>query len=199
MLYLLRHGETEWNRVGRRQGRGDSPLTALGRRQAAACGEVLKREITDISQALMLTSPLGRARATAEIVRVVLGLSEERVRVLDCLAEQDMGEWQGLSNRGVDERFPGARARRDKDKWNYVIPGGESAAMVHQRLLPWLRSCREDRTTVVVAHEVVSRMIRGIYLALDPAETLKLDHSHGRIYRLSQGEVTTIDAAVDLA
>lgn len=199
MLYLLRHGETEWNRVGRRQGRGDSPLTALGRRQSAACAELLRREIPDVSQVEMFTSPLGRARTTAEIVRAIIGLVPDHVTVLDRLAEQDMGEWQGLDNRGIDERFPGARARREQDKWNYVIPGGESVGMVHARLLPWLRSHREDRTTIVVAHEVVSRVIRGIYLGLDAAQTLRLDHRHGRIYCLSNGTVTAVDAGADLA
>lgn len=159
MIYLLRHGETEWNVAGRRQGRGDSPLTARGGRQAASCAETLIKEIEDLAQVAMLTSPLERARTTTEIIRAALGVPADRASALDRLAEQDMGQWQGVSNRGVDAHFPGARLHRQRDKWNYVIPGGESAAMVHARLLPWLGSYRADRMAIVVAHEVVSRMI----------------------------------------
>lgn len=199
MLYLLRHGETEWNRSGRRQGRSDSALTARGREQARACGETLARKIADFSKVEIHTSPLGRARTTAEIVRARVGIPGERVTVVDDFAEQDVGCWQGFTNAQIDRRFPGARTRRERDKWNYVIPGGESYAMVWERLLPRIVAYREPAVVIVVAHEVVSRVVRGIYLGLGPAQTLTLSHPHTRIYMLANGRVSSVDVAADFA
>jgi 2,3-bisphosphoglycerate-dependent phosphoglycerate mutase len=197
MLYLLRHGETEWNRLRRRQGRGDSPLTLLGRRQAEACGFTLRKEITDRSGVVMHTSPLGRARTTAEIVRGCLGLPMERLSVEDCLVEHDYGEWQGMTSEEIDRRYPGARAERERNKWSYRVPGGESYAMLEQRLLAWTKSRgSEDAITIAVVHDMVSRVIRGIYLGLEPARTLALDHPHARIYCLSRRGVSAVDATV---
>jgi broad specificity phosphatase PhoE len=178
----------------RRQGRVDSPLTALGVTQAKACGLVLRKEISDLSEAVLYTSPLGRARTTAEIIRACLDLPPDRVVVEECLAEHDYGEWQGLTNDQVDALYPGLRAQRERDKWNYVVPGGESYAILERRLLPWMTSHREATTAIAVVHDMVSRVLRGIYLALEPSQTLVLDHPHSRIYKLSNGDVSVLDA-----
>ena len=66
-LYLLRHGETEWNREGRIQGSQDSPLTARGRAQATAQADILAREVPQLWQLARYCSPLRRARDTARI------------------------------------------------------------------------------------------------------------------------------------
>jgi broad specificity phosphatase PhoE len=195
MLYLLRHGETEWNRVGRRQGRGDSPLTELGMRQAQACGLALRGDIADSADVILYTSPLGRARTTAEIVRSWLQLPPEHVVIEDSLAELDHGEWQGMTNAEIDCRYPGVREERDRDEWNRAIPGGESYAMLERRVLPWItRRLAETTTAIVVAHDMVSRVLRGIYLGLEPARTLVLVHPHTRIYRFSNGAISALEA-----
>ena len=85
MIYLVRHGETTWNRVGRRQGHNDSPLTELGIEQARAAGRVLQRAIADIHNVCIETSPLGRARQTALIVGEILGLDPNAILVAPLL------------------------------------------------------------------------------------------------------------------
>ncbi len=197
MIYLIRHGETEWNRIRRTQGRGDSPLTVLGRRQAEACGRALVDEI-DVAEARILTSPLGRARATAEILRRVIVLPTYRLLVDHRLAECDCGQWEGLNDAEIEKEFPGERARRTADKWNYEIHGGESYAMVEDRLTPWLREYRDAASIVAVTHDMVSRVIRGIYLNLKPEDTLRLDHPQTRIYKLSDGCQSVIEADLDV-
>jgi broad specificity phosphatase PhoE len=194
VLYLLRHGETEWSRERRKQGRGDSPLTELGVRQARACGLALRSEIADRSEVIIHVSPLGRARATAEIVRICLDLSADRVVVEDWLAEHDYGAWQGLIDAEIDQRYPGARAARAFDKWNYVIPGGESYAILKLRLETRLARLQKAETAIVIAHDMVSRVLRGIHLGLAHGRLLALTHPHTRIYRLTDGAVSELEA-----
>jgi broad specificity phosphatase PhoE len=194
MLYLLRHGETEWSRERRKQGRGDSALTELGVRQARACGLALQSEIADRPDVTIHVSPLGRARASAEIVRGCMDLATDRVVAEEWLAELDYGVWQGLVDAEIDQRYPGARAARARDKWSYVIPGGESYAMLRLRLEARFATLMQNGTAIVIAHDMVSRVLRGIHLGLEHGRLLELTHPHTCIYRLSDGEVSELEA-----
>jgi probable phosphoglycerate mutase len=194
-IYLLRHGETEWSRAGRKQGRADSPLTPLGITQVYGCARRLARETSGCSSLHLVTSPLGRARASAEIVRTVLGLSEDSFSVSDFLAEHDYGAWEGLTKAEIEERFPGQLAFRRRQHWNFVVPGGESYALLARRLHEWLARQDPGRTVIAVAHDMVSRVLRGLYLGLPSPEVLRLDHPHTRIYVLEHGNVRAIEVA----
>src|SRR2546428_7625300 len=118
MIYLVRHGETPWNRVGRQQGHLDSPLTPKGIEQARAAGRALRRALPDVHTVGIETSPLGRARQTATILRDELGLEESALVVAPLLIEANFGVWQGLTHAEIDAQYPGARRA-------------------------WLRGCRE--------------------------------------------------------
>src|SRR5215472_9333559 len=105
VVYLVRHGETEWNLVRRYQGWGDSPLTERGLAQAEAVGRVLA-EISAATTAQIISSPLGRARRTAEIIGSALGnrapiLLEERLK------EISIGAWDGLLRDEIEAIEPG--------------------------------------------------------------------------------------------
>jgi broad specificity phosphatase PhoE len=103
-----------------------------------------------------------------------------------------MGHWQGLSNAQIDERFPGARQERAENKWKYVIPGGESYAKVYDRAASWLATVPEEQPLVAVAHEMISRTIRGAYCQLDTHSMLALNHPHHVVYRLYGGKAEEI-------
>jgi len=98
-LLIARHGETDWNRARRWQGHADPPLNDFGREQARA----LAATVTEIDA--IYASDLARARQTAEIVGAEHGVP---VRVEPRLREVDVGEWSGLTNDEIAERFPGA-------------------------------------------------------------------------------------------
>ena len=120
-LYLLRHGETEWNREGRIQGSQDSPLTARGRAQATAQADILAREVPQMWQLARYCSPLRRARDTARIA--LDGL----VPVIDRrLREVDFGAWEGLTpaERGARDPQLVAGGAGDLDLCRSA-PGGE--------------------------------------------------------------------------
>jgi probable phosphoglycerate mutase len=192
MIYLVRHGQTTWNLEGRRQGHLDSPLTAHGLIQAEVVGQQLLRECTNGDIVRIISSPLDRAMATACIIAKHLGVSQEHITTEPLLIEHHMGCWQGLTDHQIDEKYPGARKERAENRWQYVIPGGESYARVYERAVTWLATISEDWWVVAVAHEMISRTIRGAYCRLDPSSMLALHHPHSTIYRLHRGKVEEI-------
>jgi probable phosphoglycerate mutase len=103
-LLLIRHGQSEWNAVKRWQGIADSPLTALGRRQAQAIGRSLAFG-SHAKFSFVASSDLSRASETAEIIAGELGvtdvISDERLR------EADAGPWQGMTPHEITAAWPG--------------------------------------------------------------------------------------------
>ena len=191
MIYLIRHGETAWNLIKRRQGRLDSPLTERGVAQAEVLGRCL-RKLLNGNTVQIISSPLGRAMTTATIIADHLGIDQESIVAEPLLAEHHMGHWQGLSNAQIDERFPGARQERAKNRSEYVIPGGESYAKVYERAITWLATVPEERLLIAVAHEMISRTIRDAYCQLAPHTMLALNHPHHVIYHLDRGQIKEI-------
>ncbi len=196
MIYLLRHGETVWNREGRAQGRGDSPLTWRGIGHARAYAESLVREIEDVREVRLYTSPLYRARQTAQIVADRLGIEAASHTVSPLLAELDCGDWEGMTAEEMRADDPDRFEVRSRDPWSGSPPGGESRAEVHRRAAEWLEATPRGERTIVVAHGIVSRVLRGAYLGLSADAILGLDsHRHGCFFRLDQGRVDTLEAS----
>jgi len=193
VIYLVRHGETTWNRAGRQQGHEDSPLTEIGTAQAHAAGRRLQQEITDIRSVCLETSPLGRAGQTALIISEVLGLDPSTITVTPLLIEHHLGKWQGLTQAEINTLYPGAWQSREENKWDYIVPGGESYALVAERARQWLARQRLTPITIAVTHAIISRTIQGTYAGLTPNETVSLSHRQDRIYRLHGGRVEEIE------
>jgi len=137
-IYYIRHGETAWNAEGRLQGARDVPLNDLGRRQAAHAGQILAdlfvREGRDKSALSFVSSPLGRARSTMELVRGELKLPLVDYRLDDRLREIGYGEWEGSTLAEMQAADPEFFARRQAEKWTMSPPGGESYVGVQARV-----------------------------------------------------------------
>ncbi|ORB04435.1 histidine phosphatase family protein [Mycolicibacter minnesotensis] len=154
-LILLRHGQTEFNAGSRMQGQLDTVLSDLGRAQAEAAAEVLRKR----HPLLIVSSDLWRAYDTATVLAEHNGL---QVRVDTRLRETHLGDWQGLTHDEVDATAPGARlAWRDDARW--APHGGESRIDVAERSVPlvqelvagepeWGRADHADQPVVLVAH-----------------------------------------------
>jgi len=192
VIYLVRHGETTWNQVGRQQGHLDSPLTPRGIEQARAAGRALRRALPDVHTVCIETSPLGRARQTATILCDELGLEESALVVAPLLIEANFGVWQGLTHAEIDAQYPRARQAREAHKWDYMIPGGESYALIDVRARQWLASRRHAPVTIAVTHEMFSRTVQGAYGALTQTETLARSHRQDHIYRLQDGRIAEL-------
>ena len=126
-IVLVRHGETDWNRDRRFQGRADQPLNETGRAQARELAESLRDEPVSV----LYTSPLRRASETAEILAERLGLE---ARPLDALLEIDVGTWEGLTIDDVRVRFPEQAAVDWRSGWE----DGETYTGLEQRVIPAL-------------------------------------------------------------
>ena len=145
LLYLLRHGETAWNAQRRIQGVSDTPLNEIGLAQARALIPSLK----DRPLAALYTSPLRRARQTADILSEGLGglpvIEDER------LAELDQGELEGMDISEIKERYNGFWSTWQKTPADAQTPGGESLPQLQERAWAAVESFRERHAEEMVA------------------------------------------------
>ena len=128
ILYLARHGETEWNRIGRWQGATDIPLSDVGRAQARLLAERLR----DRRIARVHASQLSRALETAQIIAAHLGLPAPTVDPR--LRERGYGAFEGLTREECAERFPEVWEQYLADR-RAVPPGAEPQAEVTERMI----------------------------------------------------------------
>ena len=149
-VFLARHGETEWNRIGRWQGVTDIPLSDVGRAQARALGERLRAAGIRHVHA----SHLARARETAEIVAAVLGLPG-LVRVDSRLRERGYGCFEGLTRDECAARYPEVWERYALDR-RVVPPDAEPQAEIIARVTAAMQDVAgvrgEDGAALVVSH-----------------------------------------------
>ncbi|MDD9910665.1 MAG: histidine phosphatase family protein [Ahrensia sp.] len=178
-LYLVRHGQTDWNAQHRFQGQRDIPINATGRGQARRSGETLKSILDDPTALDYVASPLSRARETMEIIRQVLGLPTVGYRTDGRLKEVSYGAWEGYTTHEVKDLIPKERRRRKNDKYNFIPPQGESYAMLLARVLSWLPYVERD--TVVVAHGGVIRVLMHHLGGMDPTDAVNLVVPQDRI------------------
>jgi broad specificity phosphatase PhoE len=185
-VLLARHGQTEWNVVGRRQGQLDAPLTALGIEQARRHAVVVAADGAD----RVFTSPQGRATATARLIAEALDLS---IVVVDELAEIHHGEFAGLTDTEIEARFPAEWWDRTEDKYEWRFPGGESYADADPRALLALRKIATDpaRRPLIITHEMVSRLLLRHLLGLTPHEALTRRHPHDVVFRIGPDGVVS--------
>ena len=178
-LYLIRHGETDWNSAQRYQGQRDIPLNETGRAQARRNGSVLKGLLPGITNLDYVSSPLSRAVETMELMRTEMGLDPSRYRRDARLLELHYGHWEGHLASALPEIDPAGVAAKARDPFGWRPAGGESYADLMARISIWLQSI--DRDTVAITHGGVSRVARGAVLGLDTRNVPILDVPQDKI------------------
>jgi broad specificity phosphatase PhoE len=180
-LILIRHGQTESNKLGRIQGINKSSLTGVGRKQAEAAA----RALASNAPFTLYSSPLPRALQTAEAIGSRADTQPVEVREL---IEMDVGEFEGLSGPQLRERFPDVMRSWDEDPASTVMPGGESLYHVRDRAWPTIRSLAErhgSETVVAVTHNFTIHTI--VCAALD------MPLNNFRKLRIDLGSVTRLE------
>jgi probable phosphoglycerate mutase len=165
-LWLIRHGQTEWSRTGKHTGTTDVPLTEHGEDEARALAPVLAA----LDPALVLCSPLSRARRTAELA----GLRIDDLD--DDLVEWDYGDYEGLTSAEIQKDVPGWTI------FTHGPRGGEQAEEIRQRadrVLTRAAEALSEGPVVLVAHGHISRVLgaRWIGLPVHAGASLLLDEA----------------------
>jgi broad specificity phosphatase PhoE len=188
-IYYIRHGQTEWNALGRLQGAQDIPLNELGREQSAHAGHVLadlfRRDGENASSIGFVASPLGRARQTMDLVRGVLKLPLSGYAIDDRLREIGYGEWEGSTLAEMQAKDPDLFARRQIEKWTVAPPGGETYVAVQARVADWYRGLTAD--TVAAAHGGTLRALMVVLGFETPESAADLPIEQGVVYVFRNG------------
>ena len=148
---LIRHGESLSNREGRVQGQADVKLSDTGRQQATAVASWCKSQSFYKKSCELWSSPLCRARETADVIGTAIGLSAQ---IEDKLVELNAGVFQGHLWDDLADRFPEDVAQWRSGDVDFQIPGGESRRQLAERGSHALQSlsCRPVDSMVIVAH-----------------------------------------------
>jgi len=187
VIILVRHGRTEFNEAGRYQGASDSPLTALGRDQARQVGRLIASLAE--GEVRLWSSPLGRAVATAEIIKNTAGLPGP-ITLDPRLREISLGVWDGLTDEEIEAVSPNARDGATRFDCFFRSPDGESFEEAASRLREWLSDVeRLPECHVAVSHGLSGRILRGIYAGLPKEETLRLDVPQDKVFVLAMGRI----------
>jgi broad specificity phosphatase PhoE len=162
-VYLVRHGQTAWNVGEIFRGRADIPLDETGRQEVHLAGETLKDE----SLHAVYSSPLSRSMETAENIAKFHDIS---VTPLDAIIDVSYGEWEGLGNQEVQQKYPDLHALWLTEPHKVLFPGGESLDEVRSRTMAALEDLlvkHQDENFALVAHRVPNKVICCALLGLD--------------------------------
>ncbi|HEV2146641.1 MAG TPA: histidine phosphatase family protein [Longimicrobiaceae bacterium] len=192
-IYLIRHGETDWNRRGLYQGTTDVPLNDAGRAQADALGALLREVDFDAGY----TSPLRRARATAEAV--LRGTGVPLVEVPE-LRELSYGLWQGRGSEPAGRCNPGLEWRWKQDPWSVCFPGGESLYDVRvraARAFGRIVDAHPGEAVLVSGHGHLNRVLLIHALGWERDRFWEIEQTNGCCWRIevpeAGGEVRTAE------
>ncbi len=182
-VFIVRHGETEWNAAGRMQGRSDVPLSERGVLQSAAVAKRLSGEPVSA----VYSSRLSRARATAEAIAEPHGL---RVLETDLLTETDLGGWEGMTDAELLAKGEGAAlARYRANPVRYRPPGAESLEQVAERMTTAMHDIARrhaGETVVVVGHGGSLRVLFCLALGVAAIPSMLA-------FRLDNGSVSLVE------
>jgi probable phosphoglycerate mutase len=155
--FLIRHGQTKWKKIGFLS-YTDLKLTNKGIFQTKKIALKLKKEKID----KIYSSPLKRCKQTAEIIGKYLGL---KVYIAPQLKEVNFGIFEGLSLREAEKKYPELFWARQKDKWNFRIPHGESYKDAAERILKFLKKLlgKKHKNIVLVTHVTIIKILLKLF------------------------------------
>lgn len=171
-IYIVRHGQTEWNLLGKTQGHGNSDLTPKGIEQA----ELLADSMTKYPIDYIYSSDLGRAYQTAEIIGNKLSIEVEKT---EALREMNFGTWEGRIIKDIIEEDPELYKMWRNEPHLAKIPQGETLSQIKERTDAFIKEINEKydgKHIVLVTHSLCARIMLLSFL----------DSNVKNIYRINQ-------------
>lgn len=188
-IFVLRHGETEFNADKKLQGHCNSSLTSKGSDQARRVGTTLKQYVEN-RPFRVYSSTLGRALQTSQIVCEELNYSYENLNKEPRLKEFSLGEWEQRTIPSLVQEIPDLLAQND---WYLQAPNCETYESVRERLSSWLRDVAHDEDIVVVSHGLTGIVLRGLLLGMDYTQVWQQDLPQDAFFIIEDGRITRVN------
>lgn len=188
-IFVLRHGETEFNADKKLQGHCNSSLTSKGSDQARRVGTTLKQYVENRSFRVY-SSTLGRALQTSQIVCEELNYSYENLNKEPRLKEFSLGEWEQRTIPSLEQEVPNLLAQND---WYLQAPNCETYESVRERLSSWLSDVTHDEDIVVVSHGLTGIVLRGLLLGMDYTQVWQQDLPQDAFFIIEDGRITRVN------
>ncbi|HCG7554091.1 histidine phosphatase family protein [Vibrio parahaemolyticus] len=188
-IFVLRHGETEFNADKKLQGHCNSSLTSKGSEQARRVGTTLKQYVEN-RPFRVYSSTLGRALQTSQIVCEELNYSYENLNKEPRLKEFSLGEWEQRTIPSLEQEIPNLLAQND---WYLQAPNCETYESVRERLSSWLIDVAHDEDIVVVSHGLTGIVLRGLLLGMDYTQVWQQDLPQDAFFIIEDGRITRVN------
>ncbi|EJG1029780.1 histidine phosphatase family protein [Vibrio parahaemolyticus] len=188
-IFVLRHGETEFNADKKLQGHCNSSLTSKGSDQARRVGTTLKQYVEN-RPFRVYSSTLGRALQTSQIVCEELNYSYENLNKESRLKEFSLGEWEQRTIPSIEQEIPNLLAQND---WYLQAPNCETYESVRERLSSWLSDVAHDEDIVVVSHGLTGIVLRGLLLGMDYTQVWQQDLPQDAFFIIEDGRITRVN------
>ncbi|HHG3185369.1 TPA: histidine phosphatase family protein [Vibrio parahaemolyticus] len=188
-IFVLRHGETEFNADKKLQGHCNSSLTSKGSDQARRVGTTLKQYVEN-RPFRVYSSTLGRALQTSQIVCEELNYSYENLNKEPRLKEFSLGEWEQRTIPSLEQEIPNLLAQND---WYLQAPNCETYESVRERLSSWLSDVAHDEDIVVVSHGLTGIVLRGLLLGMDYTQVWQQDLPQDAFFIVEDGRITRVN------
>ncbi len=188
-IFVLRHGETEFNADKKLQGHCNSSLTSKGSDQARRVGTTLKQYVEN-RLFRVYSSTLGKALQTSQIVCEELNYSYENLNKEPRLKEFSLGEWEQRTIPSLEQEIPNLLAQND---WYLQAPNCETYESVRERLSSWLSDVTHDEDIVVVSHGLTGIVLRGLLLGMDYTQVWQQDLPQDAFFIIEDGRITRVN------
>lgn len=189
-IYLLRHGQTQFNKEQRLQGHCNSDLTTLGLKQANAMANTLATILEQPKDWTLYSSPLGRALHTAQIISERLSLPRHAICQDKRVMEIGLGEWEQQSAPELARQYP--HISQQVLSWYLKAPGAERLSDAQARLASWLQDPALPQLVIVVAHGLSGALLRGVYGGLEEEAVWAQEIPQDAFFKLQDGQISRI-------
>ncbi len=193
MIIIVRHGQTLWNVLKKKQGHKNSKLTNYGKKQGVKVSIFLKKKKLETFK--IYASPMKRVVDYINIIDNEIKNKNIKKNIIFSkdLMEHKFGRWEGKTIREIKKKFPKEFKDRENNKWKYKIHKGESYQILYDRIKKFLKkNINLKKNYIIFTHEMVSKVIRGILLNLEKDKIIKLKHNSNYVFVFKNDKIRKI-------